>query len=856
MQDPLNLLSSRLGLDEQYRFLTAGQRYRVIQPFVDFDNIAHLPGEQWLFVGTSFLPHDDGRSLFVSLNGVDGLQIRFQDAPEEQGEILSHLETYLAHVIVRVTSDTDLAPVASETSLAPVTKTAERILELVKAAFGDVRGIDGEAPNKATPGDPPPDLPETNFVPEITPPLPLPWPAERFVYYAYARQILGGDAAHDSEPWARPENVSEPWARIESGSELVLEPLSGQLKLLGRQDVKPAPVRQRRVFDEGARAAPLEDLLLAAGKSAAVAQLVRKSYCKWQSHNLIASAVLQRHPEFARFLDCANAVKEPLARPQPSALIQPEFNRRWLLPKDRPNDWELCTSNGFPAEWPVGAKTKIAYYAAAIRCDKTSPEPRPWEVTEPWGVVVRDGYYGALAFTSLTSNPNSLGIEPGKARTGSFVALLKKISDLMQDRQHGAIDELFAAAAQDPQMAALVRSWYKQWIEDNSLLAAWALPRHAAFAAFINGAAPPAKNADAQNNLGLKYANGRGVAKDEKTAVVWYAKAAEQGNADAQNNLGRMYAAGRGVAKDEKTAVLWYTKAAEQGYAVAQFNLGAMYANGRAVAKDEKTAAAWYTKAAEQGDADAQNNLGRMYAAGQGVAKDEITAVAWYCKAAGQGNALAQYNLGAMLANGRGVAKDELAAVAWYTKAAEQGYAYAQVNLGWIYANGRGVTKDENAAALWYAKAAEQGNADAQYGLGRMYAYGQSVAKDENTAVLWYAKAAEQGNALAQFSLGVRFVDGRGVDKDEKTAVLWYAKAAKQGFADAQFNLGAMYADGRGVTQDIVSAHMWFYLAARAGDGAAVKRRDLAAAQMTPIQLSRAQDRAQRCINSNYKDCD
>lgn len=47
MQDPLNLWSSKLGLDEQYRFLTAGQRYRVIQPLIDFDNCVHLPGEQW-----------------------------------------------------------------------------------------------------------------------------------------------------------------------------------------------------------------------------------------------------------------------------------------------------------------------------------------------------------------------------------------------------------------------------------------------------------------------------------------------------------------------------------------------------------------------------------------------------------------------------------------------------------------------------------------------------------------------------------------------------------------------------------------------------------------------------------------
>jgi TPR repeat protein len=39
-----------------------------------------------------------------------------------------------------------------------------------------------------------------------------------------------------------------------------------------------------------------------------------------------------------------------------------------------------------------------------------------------------------------------------------------------------------------------------------------------------------------------------------------------------------MYAFGKGVLKDDKQAVYWYQKAAEQGLAEAQYNLGAMYA--------------------------------------------------------------------------------------------------------------------------------------------------------------------------------------------------------------------------------------------------------------------------------------
>ena len=58
--------------------------------------------------------------------------------------------------------------------------------------------------------------------------------------------------------------------------------------------------------------------------------------------------------------------------------------------------------------------------------------------------------------------------------------------------------------------------------------------------------------------------------------------AAERGDADAQYNLGMMYADGRGVPQDDTTAVEWFQKAAEQGHALAQKNLGVVYEQGRA----------------------------------------------------------------------------------------------------------------------------------------------------------------------------------------------------------------------------------------------------------------------------------
>jgi hypothetical protein len=69
----------------------------------------------------------------------------------------------------------------------------------------------------------------------------------------------------------------------------------------------------------------------------------------------------------------------------------------------------------------------------------------------------------------------------------------------------------------------------------------------------------------AQCNLGVCYANGRGVEKNVVKAVELYGKAAEQGDVAAQSLLGSCYAFGRGVDKDGAIAMKWMQRAAEQG---------------------------------------------------------------------------------------------------------------------------------------------------------------------------------------------------------------------------------------------------------------------------------------------------
>ena len=76
---------------------------------------------------------------------------------------------------------------------------------------------------------------------------------------------------------------------------------------------------------------------------------------------------------------------------------------------------------------------------------------------------------------------------------------------------------------------------------------------------------------------------------------------AEQGVAEAQNNLGVMYAKGRGVRQDYAEALRWYRQAAEQGYAEAQYNLGAMYFTGGGVRQDFHLSKEWFGKACDGG---------------------------------------------------------------------------------------------------------------------------------------------------------------------------------------------------------------------------------------------------------------
>ncbi len=82
--------------------------------------------------------------------------------------------------------------------------------------------------------------------------------------------------------------------------------------------------------------------------------------------------------------------------------------------------------------------------------------------------------------------------------------------------------------------------------------------------------------------------------------------AARSGNADAEELIGVMYAMGLGVERDDRRAFEWYLRASMKGHPGAQSGIGWYYEVGRGVEKPDLVRAyMWYVLSAIGGDPDA-----------------------------------------------------------------------------------------------------------------------------------------------------------------------------------------------------------------------------------------------------------
>ncbi len=168
------------------------------------------------------------------------------------------------------------------------------------------------------------------------------------------------------------------------------------------------------------------------------------------------------------------------------------------------------------------------------------------------------------------------------------------------------------------------------------------------------------------------YQLGRAYAAKGQTAEaigVWR-KAADKGSSSAMVELGVLYATGAGLARDEGQARNLFERAAEAGNARGVTNLAAL--GGGASSADPVRSRELLAKAAET-NAEAQYQLGLMLADGTGGPRDDAGARALFEKAAAQNHAGALTQMGAFTEEGRGGPKDSAAAKAYYERAAALG---------------------------------------------------------------------------------------------------------------------------------------------------------------------------------------
>lgn len=92
------------------------------------------------------------------------------------------------------------------------------------------------------------------------------------------------------------------------------------------------------------------------------------------------------------------------------------------------------------------------------------------------------------------------------------------------------------------------------------------------------------------------------VAKDERKAVKWFRRCAEQGSRDCESFLAEMYHFGKGVPKNmHEETVKWARKCAAKGDGVCERILAEMYYEGKGVPKNLQKATEYLRNCANKG---------------------------------------------------------------------------------------------------------------------------------------------------------------------------------------------------------------------------------------------------------------
>ena len=247
-------------------------------------------------------------------------------------------------------------------------------------------------------------------------------------------------------------------------------------------------------------------------------------------------------------------------------------------------------------------------------------------------------------------------------------------------------------------------------------------------------------NVDAFFLLGVLYADGLLVAKNERQAAAWLKKAARAGDAQAQYLLGHFAEQGIGMAKNTKTALRWRQKAAEQDILYTE--------NFACFGEDyDGERRRWLTRQAKKGDKFVLYELAWV------TRKRPARRARLLLQAAEQDNRSAQHSLGLACCEGKGVAQDYAQAVHWLRLAVanpetpphfENELGLAQSDLAHLYREGKGVERDPVQAVKLYEQSLDDVNCCSALALGMACEHGCGVERNRAKARDLYRR--QQGN--------------------------------------------------------------------------------------------------------------
>lgn len=259
---------------------------------------------------------------------------------------------------------------------------------------------------------------------------------------------------------------------------------------------------------------------------------------------------------------------------------------------------------------------------------------------------------------------------------------------------------------------------------------------------------------------------------------------AMKGEAAAQNELGVCYMKGLGVAKNDTLAYKWFTRSAAQKYTKGILNMAYCLRHGTGVKSDSLKARDLYINAIGQGKDSVLNILDN----------------------ASQKDVFMARTLAYAYANGKGGLKRNLSAVKTYLKRAiDNGdksayYPYAEYCFR---------TRDHGSAQKAYGEAYKNGDKRAAYWYGRYLITGEGGNPNPAQGYKLVYPFALDGKKGAMELVGLCLLNGNGVDANPGEAVNWFTKAARKGSTEAQWQLSLCNIRGTGTDRNFMNAFNW-----------------------------------------------